>query len=420
MCIRLQRAYASTRSSFRLIAGLVACLTVLAPELVAQTAHFVGSTRILGNVGSGFSLPYGVAVDASGNVFVSDSGNNAVKEITAASGYATVITLAPAGGVSIPLGLAVDASGNVFFADDDPTGSPPIAVKEITAASGYTTVNTLSRALGDVQGVAVDGSDNLFVVDPYSGEAAEIVAAGGYTTVNILELPAGDSLNVPSSVAVDSNLNVWVADVGHGRVVEWKAASGYADIRYFTFSGPGSPIGVQGVAVDGSGNLFITDALSVKELPAAGGYATISTLADGIRAAEGVAVDGSGDVFVADTYNNVVKEIRTVQWVVLDPVRVGDALWFEPTFYFTFDKGGTIGKPAVLTKGVANLDFTDAGTGTCTTNGPNYAYKAGDTCSVDVQFAPTATGTRYGTVQLLDNSGNVLATASVQGSGVAK
>ena len=80
-----------------------------------------------------------MAVDGSGNVFVADSGNNAVKEILAAGGYTTVNTLG--GGFSSPRGVAVDGSGNVFVAD---TGNN--AVKEIPAscvAGQYTTVNTL-------------------------------------------------------------------------------------------------------------------------------------------------------------------------------------------------------------------------------------------------------------------------------------
>src|SRR6202040_2736993 len=87
-------------------------------------------------LGSGFSSPHGVSVDGSGNVFVADYGNNAVKEILAAGGYTTVNTLGS--GFIQPGDVAVDGSGNVFVAD---TGNS--AVKEIVAAGGYATVNTL-------------------------------------------------------------------------------------------------------------------------------------------------------------------------------------------------------------------------------------------------------------------------------------
>ena len=89
-------------------------------------------------------------MDGSGNIFVADSGNNAVKEILAAGGYTTVNTLGS--GFSSPTGVALNASGDVFVAD---TGNN--AVKEILAAGGYTTVNTLASVFNHPQGVAVDG-----------------------------------------------------------------------------------------------------------------------------------------------------------------------------------------------------------------------------------------------------------------------
>jgi hypothetical protein len=85
---------------------------------------------------------------------------------------------------------------------------------------------------------------------------------------------------------------------------------------------------------------------------------------------------------------------------------------------FTFDSGGPIEVPGVVTQGATGLDFTDAGTGTCTTNGTSHSYGAGDTCTVDVIFTPKYPGARYGAAVLRDNSGNVIATGYVQGTGV--
>ena len=78
----------------------------------AQSAYFSGQAA---GIGSGFNTPSGVAVDASGNVFVADPANNAVQEIVAAGGYVTVYTIGS--GFSAPNAVAVDASGNVFVAD---------------------------------------------------------------------------------------------------------------------------------------------------------------------------------------------------------------------------------------------------------------------------------------------------------------
>ena len=82
---------------------------------------------------------------------------------------------------------------------------------------------------------------------------------------------------------------------------------------------------------------------------------------------------------------------------------------------FSITSGTTVGSIQVVTQGATGLDFTDAGTGTCTAG---TAYSAGTTCTVDVTFKPTLPGTRYGAAVLLDPSGNVLATGYVQGTGI--
>lgn len=84
---------------------------------------------------------------------------------------------------------------------------------------------------------------------------------------------------------------------------------------------------------------------------------------------------------------------------------------------FSFDIGGSIDQPAVLTQGVTGLDFTDAGSGTCNTNGTSHVYAAYDTCTVNVVFTPTAPGTRYGAIVIRSLSGTAIATAYLQGTG---
>jgi hypothetical protein len=81
----------------------------------------------------------------------------------------------------------------------------------------------------------------------------------------------------------------------------------------------------------------------------------------------------------------------------------------------TFGTPGTIGATAVLTQGAPGLDFSDAGSDTCTAN---TAYTAGQTCTVNVTFTPRFAGTRLGAVVLEDSSGNTIATGRLQGTGV--
>jgi hypothetical protein len=388
----------SGKRALALAVLFLSALVGLAPSAEAQTAHFSWTITTLG---SGFSLPQGVAVDGSGNVFVADFGNSAVKEVLAAGGYTTVNTLGS--GFSFPTGVAVDGSGNVFVAD---TGNS--AVKEILAAGGYTTVNRLGGGFSNPQGVAVDGSGNVFVADTGNSTVKKILATGGYTTVNTL----GSGFSGPVGVAVDGSGNVFVADTSNSTVKEILAAGGYTTVNTLG-SGFNQP---NGVAVDGSGNVFVADASNnaVKEILAAGGYTTVNTLGSGFSLPEAVAVDGSGNVFVADRGNNAMKEIMT-QGVNFGSAAIGTVTPLNMPLTFTFDTAGTITAPAVLTQGASGLDFTDAGTGSCTTN--TTAYIPGDTCTLNVSFAPKFSGLRYGAATLSNSSGVVIATAYVYGTG---
>jgi hypothetical protein len=84
---------------------------------------------------------------------------------------------------------------------------------------------------------------------------------------------------------------------------------------------------------------------------------------------------------------------------------------------FTFLTPGAIGSAVVVTQGATGLDFADAATGTCDTNGTGFVYSASATCTVNVIFTPSYPGTRYGAVLLEDGSGNILATAYLYGTG---
>jgi len=79
----------------------------------AQTAAFSYAITALGG---GFSSPTGVAVDGSGNVYVADESNSAVKEMPAGCTSSSCVTTL-GGGFSQPFGVAVDGSGNIYVAD---------------------------------------------------------------------------------------------------------------------------------------------------------------------------------------------------------------------------------------------------------------------------------------------------------------
>jgi large repetitive protein len=372
-------------------------------------------------LGSGFSMPSGVAVDGSGNVFVADIGNSTVKEILAVNGVVSsssmVTTLGS--GFSDPFGVAVDGSGNVFVADRNNH-----AVKEILAVNGSIpasnpTINTLGSGFSLPFGVAVDGSGNVFVADDGNDAVKEILAVNGSIpasnpTINTL----GSGFSFPTGVVVDGSGNVFVADDGNNAVKEILAVNGVVSSSSMVnmlgsgFSGP------SGVAVDGSGNVFVADTFNnaVKEILAVNGVVSsssmVNTLGSGFNEPSGVAVDGSGSVFVADTFNSHVEKLDYA-----DPPTL--------TFATATDDGTTDTTDGALSVTITNdgneplmavspglsvaANFTQVdGSGTLTDCTASFSLAEDASCNLSIEFAPVApdNGAVNGSVTLTDNNLN--------------
>jgi sugar lactone lactonase YvrE len=378
---------------------VVACLLILPACLQAQTAHFSGGQSPLG---SGLSGPGGVAVDGSGNVYIADTGNNRVLIETLSAGSYTQSTVGS--GLSLPGGVAVDSSGDVYIAD---TGNNRVLIE--TFSAGSYTQSTVVSGLATPGGVAVDLSGNVYIADTGNNRVLiETLSAGTYTQSTV-----GSGLSLPGGVAVDSAGDVYIADTGNSQVLlETLSAGTYTQST--VVSGLVSPVAV---AVDASGNVYIADDgtnLLLLETLSAGIY-TQSTLGSGLSLPDGVAVDGSGNVYIGDYGNNRVLKVQTVA-ANFGTVAVRSTSSFI-TMTFTFDTAGSIGVPAVLTQGATGLDFADRGSGTCDTNGTGHVYGIGDSCTVDMTFAPKYPGIRYGAAVLQDNEGNALASGLGYGTG---
>ena len=260
--------------------------------------------------------PGGVAVDASGNVYIADTGDDAVKEWSAAT--KTLSTLV-ASGLSGPQGVAVDTSGNVYIAD---TGDN--AVKEWNAAAK--TLSTLvASGLSGPQGVAVDASGNVYIADTGDNAVKEWNAA-----TKTLSTLVASGLSGPQGAAVDASGNVYIADTGDNAVKEWNAAA--KTLSTLVSSGVNGP---QGVAVDPSGNVYFVDSYQVVSgtdfynAIVEWNVATqkVSVLAySNLNSPAGVAVDGLGNVYIADTGDNAVKEWNAATQAVstLVAAAVGD------------------------------------------------------------------------------------------------
>lgn len=158
-----------------------------------------------------FNAPSGVAVDAAGNVYVADTGNHRIRKITpggavttfagSSSGYSDT-----AGFVrfNAPQDLALDASGNVYVAD---TGNHKI--RKITSAGVVSTLAGAAAGFADgigttaqfntPSGVATDASGNIFVADLLNAKIRKITPAGVVTTFSTQVLTGITRLVVDSS-----------------------------------------------------------------------------------------------------------------------------------------------------------------------------------------------------------------------------
>ena len=193
----------------------------------------MGSVDGTGNAAS-FKQPYGVAVDSSGNVYVGDFGNNKIRKITPAGVVTTLAGSGTAGSAdglgaaasfNIPFGIAVDGSGNVYVGD---AGS--FKIRKITPAGLVTTLaGSGSSGVADGTGTAasfimptgmsVDGGGNVYLGDVGSNKIRKITPSGGVTTLAgtggagaANGMGTAASFNIPWGVAVDSSGNVYVAD----------------------------------------------------------------------------------------------------------------------------------------------------------------------------------------------------------------
>ncbi len=233
-------------------------------------------------------------------VFVTDTNKERVDEVAPGCTSASCVT-SLGGGFSSPTGVAVDASGNVFVGDNGGTVSemPPNCMSAgcVTAIGG---------GFGGPWGIAIDGSDDVFVADLIDNAVKEVPA---HCTSSSCVLVLGGGFSTPFGVAVDRAGNVFVADYGNDLVKKIPFGCGTHSCVTTLGGGFTHP---NDVAVDTSGNVYETegDDAAVDVIPAGCLSAScVTTLGGGLNAPSGVAVDGVGNVYVADNGNKVAKVI---------------------------------------------------------------------------------------------------------------
>jgi uncharacterized protein (TIGR03437 family) len=282
----------------------------------------------------------GVAVDSAGNVYIADTNNNRIRELS--GGIITTIAgnnrigfdgeggPATQAALYSPQGVAVDSNGNVYIADTQNVRVRKISDGIINTIAGNSAFKfsgdggpAPSAALNLTDGVAVDSQGTVYIADTRNNRIRSVsggiirTVAGTGEPGYLSDGVAANRTNIwnPVGVAVDSAGNLYVADTYNNRIR--KVSNGImttiAGNGLYGFSGDGGPAtsaslgNPTGVAVDSAGNVYIADASNDRIRKVSGGI--ITTIVEGLFLPDGVAVDAAGNVYIADTGNNVIRKV---------------------------------------------------------------------------------------------------------------
>jgi sugar lactone lactonase YvrE len=309
--------------------------------------------------------PMGIAVDASGNLFIADSGNHCIRKVIPSGALSTIAGTGTAGfnedesdasknkaknaQLTHPTGVAVDLNGNLVIADSGNNRIRKIASGIISTVAGNGNSgfsgdggSATSAQLHLPNSVTVDMAGNLYISDSYNFRIRKVTPGGVISTIagqgtagfsGDGGLATSAQLYLPMGISLDASDNLYIADYVNRRIRE-VASDGLintvAGIGTQGFSGDGGPATLAqlhlptGVSSDGTGNLFIADSNNsrirkvtpngiintvagngIAGFGGDGGPATSAQLNQPI----GVTLDVAGNLFISDSANQRIRKV---------------------------------------------------------------------------------------------------------------
>ncbi len=320
-----------------------------------ETAGYSGDNGLA--TSAELNWPQGVALDASGNLYIADTRNNRIRkvsggEITTVAGNGTAgyngdNIPATSAELNQPVGVAVDASGNLYIADSYNNRIRKVSGGTITTVAGTGTAlyngDNILATLANIAwpaGITFDSTGNLFIADSNNSRIRKItMGTGMITTVagNGTAYFGGDNgpatsamLDGPNDVAFDAaGLNMYIADMGNNRVRKVNLTTGVITTvagdnidpcGLDKFGDPlpcyiedGVPatssmlISPAAVLLDAAGNLYIADSENNRVREVNPTTQVITTATAGLGMPMALAMDAGGDLYIADAYYSVVR-----------------------------------------------------------------------------------------------------------------
>lgn len=206
--------------------------------------------------GTQLSSPYGISVDALGNVHVSDSWSGLVKKYTASGSYIRSFfgTRGSGNGQINQTGAtAIASNGDMYVVDIGGSNT----IQKFSATGQYLSTITGIGYPGDI---SVDASDNLYVADSISGNVKKYSPTGTLLQTIGTQGNAAGQMNWPTDVVVDASGSIYVAEMNTNRIQKFTSA-GALDTSFGSggAAGSGQLSHPHGLGIDSNGNIYVAD-----------------------------------------------------------------------------------------------------------------------------------------------------------------